>query len=131
MFENPIHSYGKPKPTHKKRRNMHRPTHVPLQPKTSRHRNTLRSPNKPKRKHRPNRRRSTQRPKFSHRVLSKLVSIGLVTKQTKTIKGGGYYHTYAMLDPALIKKHARERVKEITESLENLIDHFGEEFENT
>jgi predicted transcriptional regulator len=64
-----------------------------------------------------------------HRTLSKLVSIGLVTKQTKTIKGGGYYHTYAMLDPALIKKHARERVKEITESLDNLIDHFGEEFE--
>lgn len=64
-----------------------------------------------------------------HRVLSKLVSIGLVTKQTKTMKGGGYYHTYAMLDPAIIKKHARERVKEITESLDNLIDHFGEEFE--
>src|SRR5512138_1495850 len=29
-----------------------------------------------------------------HRCLSKLVSIGLVNKQTKTIKGGGYYHTY-------------------------------------
>lgn len=64
-----------------------------------------------------------------HRILSKLVSIGLVTKQTKSIKGGGYYHTYTMLDPTLIKKHARERIKEITESLENLIEHFGEEFE--
>jgi predicted transcriptional regulator len=64
-----------------------------------------------------------------HRILSKLVSIGLVTKQTKAIKGGGYYHTYTMLDPTLIKKHARERIKEITESLEILIEHFGEEFE--
>lgn len=59
-----------------------------------------------------------------HRCLSKLVSINLVNKQTKTIKGGGYYHTYAMLDPILIKKHARERVKEITESLQSLIENF-------
>ena len=59
-----------------------------------------------------------------HRCLSKLVSINLVNKQTKSLKGGGYYHTYAMLDPTTIKKHAKERVKEITESLEALIDRF-------
>ncbi len=64
-----------------------------------------------------------------HRCLAKLVSINLVTKQTKTIKGGGYYHTYSMLDPELIKKHARERVKEITESLKTLIDNFDSDFE--
>ncbi len=64
-----------------------------------------------------------------HRCLSKLLSINLVNKQTKTIKGGGYYHTYSMLDPALIKKHARERVKEITESLQTLIDNFESDFE--
>jgi predicted transcriptional regulator len=59
-----------------------------------------------------------------HRCLSKLVSINLVNKQSKSLKGGGYYHTYAMLDPATIKKHAIERVKEITESLETLVDSF-------
>jgi predicted transcriptional regulator len=59
-----------------------------------------------------------------HRCLSKLVSINLVTKQSRSIKGGGYYHTYAMLDPATIKKHALERVKEITESLKSLVDSF-------
>ncbi len=64
-----------------------------------------------------------------HRCLSKLVSINLVNKQTRTLKGGGYYHTYAMRDPVLIKKHARERVKEITESLETLIDNFNSDFE--
>jgi predicted transcriptional regulator len=64
-----------------------------------------------------------------HRCLSKLVSINLVNKQTKTLKGGGYYHTYAMLDPSLIKKHAKERVKEITESLQALIDNFESDFE--
>jgi predicted transcriptional regulator len=64
-----------------------------------------------------------------HRCLSKLVSINLVNKQTKTIKGGGYYHTYAILDPILIKKHAKERVKEITESLQSLIDNFDSDLE--
>jgi predicted transcriptional regulator len=48
----------------------------------------------------------------------------LVTRQTKTIKSGGYYHTYTMLEPALIKTHAKERVKEITKSLELRIDNF-------
>jgi predicted transcriptional regulator len=59
-----------------------------------------------------------------HRCLSKLVSINLVSRQTKSLKGGGYYHTYAMLDAATIKKHALERVKEITESLTALVDSF-------
>jgi predicted transcriptional regulator len=66
----------------------------------------------------------------AHRCLSKLVSINLVTKQSKSLKGGGYYHTYAMLDPATIKKHARERVKEITESLEALVDRFDSDLQN-
>lgn len=64
-----------------------------------------------------------------HRCLSKLVSINLVIKQSKTLKGGGYYHTYAMLDPELIIKHAKERVKEITESLQLLIDNFESDLE--
>jgi predicted transcriptional regulator len=59
-----------------------------------------------------------------HRCLSKLVSINLVNRQTKSLKGGGYYHTYAMQEPALIKKQATERVKEITESLQSLIESF-------
>lgn len=65
-----------------------------------------------------------------HRCLSKLVSINLVNKQTKNMKGGGYYHIYSMLDPVLIKKHARERVKEITESLQLLIDNFDTDLED-
>jgi predicted transcriptional regulator len=65
----------------------------------------------------------------AHRCLSKLVSVNLVDKQIKTLKGGGYYHIYSMLDPALIKKHAKERVKEITESLQLLIDTFDSDLE--
>jgi predicted transcriptional regulator len=59
-----------------------------------------------------------------HRILSKLLAANLVTKQSKTLKGGGYYHTYSMVEPETIKKYAKERVKEITDSLEMLIDHF-------
>jgi predicted transcriptional regulator len=60
----------------------------------------------------------------THRCLSKLVSAGLVHKQSKTLKGGGYYHVYSMVEPDKIKEHARQRVKEITESLESLIENF-------
>jgi len=60
-----------------------------------------------------------------HRCLSKLVSASLVHKQTKTIKGGGYFHIYIATEPEKIKQDARQKVKEITESLERLIDNFG------
>ena len=59
-----------------------------------------------------------------HRCLSKLVSAGLVHKQSQTIKGGGYYHVYSMVEASKIKEYARQRVKEITESLESLIENF-------
>jgi predicted transcriptional regulator len=65
-----------------------------------------------------------------HRCLSKLVSINLVNKQSKSLKDGGYYHTYAMIDPETIKKHALERVKEIKESLEALVDSFEIDLKN-
>jgi predicted transcriptional regulator len=66
----------------------------------------------------------------THRCLSKLVSAGLVHKQSKTLKGGGYYHVYSMAEPFKIKEYARQRVKEITESLENLIENFESDLRN-
>jgi len=65
-----------------------------------------------------------------HRCLSKLVSAGLVHKQSKTIKGGGYYHDYSMVEASKIKEYARQRVKEITESLESLIENFESDLKN-
>ena len=44
-----------------------------------------------------------------HRILSKLLSANLVTKETKTIKGGGYYHTYSMVEPEKLKRRQRTR----------------------
>ena len=60
----------------------------------------------------------------THRCLSKLVSAGLVHKQSKTLEGGGYYHVYSIAEPEQIKEYARQRVKEITDSLEGLIENF-------
>ncbi len=63
-----------------------------------------------------------------HRILSKLVSINLLNKQSKSLKGGGYYHTYTIVEPSLIKNHAKQQVEEIIKSLETLIDHFEIDF---
>ncbi|HTY74015.1 MAG TPA: helix-turn-helix domain-containing protein [Candidatus Nanoarchaeia archaeon] len=60
----------------------------------------------------------------THRCLSKLLSAGLVNKQTKPLKGGGYFHVYSAVEPAKIKQQARQKVKDITEGLENLIESF-------
>lgn len=60
----------------------------------------------------------------THRCLSKLLSAGLVIKQSRTLKGGGYFHVYTAIEPAKIKQQARQKVREITEGLESLIDSF-------
>jgi predicted transcriptional regulator len=60
----------------------------------------------------------------THRCLSKLLSAGLVIKQSRTLKGGGYFHVYSTVEPSKIKQQARQKVREITEGLENLIENF-------
>jgi len=60
----------------------------------------------------------------THRCLSKLLSAGLVIKQSRTLKGGGYFHVYSAVEPSKIKQQARQKVREITEGLENLIESF-------
>ncbi len=60
----------------------------------------------------------------THRCLAKLLSAGLIHKQSKGLKGGGYYHVYSIVDPERIKEQARHKAKEITDSLQTLIDNF-------
>lgn len=64
-----------------------------------------------------------------HRCLSKLVSAGLVYKQSKTLKDGGYYHVYSTVDPSRIKEQAQLRVKEISEGLQRLVESFPTDFQ--
>ena len=63
----------------------------------------------------------------THRSLSKLQSAGLIHKQSRGLKGGGYYHIYNIVEPERIKENAKQKVAEITTSLEELIDKFETE----
>ena len=65
-----------------------------------------------------------------HRCLSKLVSAGLVYKQSRTLKDGGYYHVYSTVDPLRIKDQAQLRVKAVTEGLQRLIESFPTDFKS-
>ncbi len=60
----------------------------------------------------------------THRCLSKLASADLVYRRTSSLKGGGYYHTYAVIELQTIKEEAAQRVRELAESLQRLVDGF-------
>lgn len=64
----------------------------------------------------------------THRCLAKLVSAGLVHKQSRTLKSGGYYHVYSIVEPSKIKDQARQRVNDITMGLEDLVERFENDF---
>ena len=55
-----------------------------------------------------------------YRSLQKLTCSGLITKNTKTIKSGGYYHTYQCND-----------IKEVKENLEQCINNWYTKMKNT
>ena len=63
-----------------------------------------------------------------HRCLSKLVIAGLVYKQSRTRREGGYFHVYSPVEPARIREQARLRVEEISQSLRRLVDDFESDF---
>ncbi len=50
------------------------------------------------------------------RSLQKLVTIGLVVKETRTIKYGGYFHVYSAVDRETFKKETERKVKELQKS---------------
>jgi predicted transcriptional regulator len=58
------------------------------------------------------------------RSLQKLVSLGLVVKETKTIKDGGYFHVYSAVDRETFKRESERRVKDLQKSLDRLLKKF-------
>ena len=58
------------------------------------------------------------------RSLQKLVSLGLLVKETKTIKDGGYFHVYSAVDRETFKRETERRVKELQKSLDRLLKKF-------
>jgi predicted transcriptional regulator len=63
------------------------------------------------------------------RSLQKLVSLDLCTKESKTLKGGGYYHLYNAVDIDTIEKNIEKRIREIQRSLNKIIKRFRNDIE--
>ena len=58
------------------------------------------------------------------RSLQKLVGLGICNKETKTLKEGGYYHTYDTIDIESFKLETEKRVKELEVSFRRLLGKF-------
>lgn len=58
------------------------------------------------------------------RSLQKLVGLGLIIKETKTIKEGGYYHVYSVVDMETFKVETERKVRDLQKSLERLLKKF-------
>jgi predicted transcriptional regulator len=58
------------------------------------------------------------------RSLQKLVGLGLCIKDTKTIKEGGYFHVYSVVDMKTFKMETERRVRDLQKGLERLLRKF-------
>jgi predicted transcriptional regulator len=63
------------------------------------------------------------------RSLQKLVALGICIKETKTMKGGGYYHTYGAIDVKSFKIIMEKKVNEIQQSFDRLLKRFEHDLE--
>ncbi|HEU4446592.1 MAG TPA: helix-turn-helix domain-containing protein [Nitrososphaeraceae archaeon] len=63
------------------------------------------------------------------RSLQKLVTLGLCIKETKTIKEGGYYHVYSVVDMETFKVETERRVRDLQKSLERLLKKFEDDMQ--
>jgi predicted transcriptional regulator len=63
------------------------------------------------------------------RSLQKLVSLGIVTKETRTVKEGGAYHVYSAIDIETFKSETERRVKDLEKSFHRILKKFEEDIE--
>lgn len=61
------------------------------------------------------------------RILQKLVSLGFCTKETMTLKEGGYYHLYCVSSIDAIERITEQRVREIQRALDLLMRKFRQD----
>lgn len=59
-----------------------------------------------------------------YRCLAKLVSLGLVNKESETLPGGGYYHLYTALSPEHLRKVVQSRLKDFNLRMTELLEDF-------
>jgi predicted transcriptional regulator len=63
------------------------------------------------------------------RSLQKLVGLGLCVKETKTIKEGGYFHVYSVVDMETFRVETERRVEDLQKSLDRLLKKFEGEMQ--
>ena len=63
------------------------------------------------------------------RSLQKLVSLGIVTKETRNVKEGGHYHVYNAIDIGTFKIETERRVKDLERSFHRILKKFEEDIE--
>jgi predicted transcriptional regulator len=64
------------------------------------------------------------------RSVQKLVGSGICIKESRSIKGGGYYHVYSAIDTKTFKMETEKRVKELQASFDRILRKFEEDIEN-
>ena len=59
-----------------------------------------------------------------YRCLAKLVSLGLVNKESETLPGGGYYHLYSALQPPHLRQVIEARLQQFNSMMAELLRDF-------
>jgi predicted transcriptional regulator len=63
------------------------------------------------------------------RSLQKLVTLGIISKETRTLKEGGYSHIYRAIPIEMFRLETEKRVKELEASLNRLMKKFENDLE--
>jgi predicted transcriptional regulator len=63
-----------------------------------------------------------------YRSLQKLMSCGVVHRETRSIERGGYFHIYTPIGKDLLKEKLEHCVEEWHMGMLEMLDHFGEDF---
>jgi predicted transcriptional regulator len=65
-----------------------------------------------------------------YRSLQKMVSCQVVTKETRSLERGGYYHVYASVPRDLLKERLSHCIQEWHERVTSLLARFDEDMES-
>jgi predicted transcriptional regulator len=63
------------------------------------------------------------------RSLQKMVGLGIISKETKTIKEGGHYHIYSSIPIDVFKIETEKKVKELEQGLHRILKQFEADLE--
>jgi predicted transcriptional regulator len=64
-----------------------------------------------------------------YRALQKLMSCGMVYRETKSIQRGGYFHVYRAIGKELLRKRLEQCVNDWYDRMREALDHFTERFD--